>query len=345
MADPEEAFFYHALNILCRSDYSQINSIRKKFVNWQEAWRELGNHKIDPQEEHLKLEKAGIKIVLRENKDYPALLREIAHPPFGIYFSGKDIKTLKNPAIAIVGTRKATPEGKESARHFAGRLAEGGLSVVSGLALGMDAAAHEGCLDKNGITLAVLPGGLDRVYPRLHENLARRILDAGGALISEYPPGTPIQPYRFLERNRIVSGLARGILVIEAGLRSGSLASARFATEQNRDVFVLPGSVKHPNYKGSNLLIRAGAELVTEPEQILQDWGMLPEENKSEIRSDDELEIVAILQVLLSHKSPLEIDKIAELAKLDTQTVSQALSLLVLTDRINESPLGYSPKK
>jgi len=345
MAGPEEASFYHALNILCRSDYSRINSARKKFANWQEAWRELGNRKVDPQEERSKLKKAGIEIILRENKDYPKLLEEIAHPPFGIYFSGKDIKTLGKPAIAIVGTRKATPEGKELARHFAGRLAEGGLCVISGLALGMDAAAHEGCLDKNGITLAVLPGGLDRIYPRFHENLAHRILDTGGALISEYPPGTPIQPYRFLERNRIVSGLARGILVIEAGLRSGSLASARFATEQNRDVFVVPGFVKHPNYKGSNLLIRSGAELVTEPEQILEDWGMLPEENKSEIRPDDEPEIVSVLQTLLVSKSPLEIDKIAELAKLDTQTASQALSLLVLTDRINESSLGYSSKK
>ena len=107
----------------------------------------------------------------------------------------------------------------------------------------------------------------------------------------------------------------------------------------------MPGFVKHPNYKGSNLLIRSGAELVTEPEQILEDWGMLPEENKSEIRPDDEPEIVSVLQTLLVSKSPLEIDKIAELAKLDTQTVSQALSLLVLTDRINESSLGYSSKK
>ncbi len=345
MADSEEAFFYHALNILYRSDYSKITSLHKKSKSWQEAWRELGDRHIDPQEERSKLTRAGIKLVLQEDPSYPLLLREMAHPPFGIYFLGKDIKVLEKPAIAIVGTRKATPEGKELARNFASRLARGGLSIVSGLALGIDAAAHAGCLEENGTALAVLPGGLDRIYPRCHENLAHEILRAGGALISEYPPGTPLQPYRFLERNRIVSGLARGILVIEAGLRSGSLATSRFATEQNRDVFVVPGPIRHPNYKGSNLLIRSGAELVTEPEQILEDWEMLPHENGSGIRPEDEPEIASVLQILLASNSPLEIDKIAELAKLDTQTVSQVLSLLVLTDRINESSLGYFPKK
>jgi len=345
MTEPKEADFYHALNIACQADYSKLTKLRKRFGNWQKAWENTGSGKSDPGGISERLNGDNLKLILQDDPAYPKPLREIPHPPFGIYVLGNKPEITAKDSIAIVGTRKATPEGKTLARQFAGKLAQAGLTVVSGLALGIDASAHEGCLAENGVAVAVLAGGLDRIYPRTNEMLARQILESGGWLISEYPPGTPILPYRFLERNRIVSGLARGILVVEAGLRSGSLATARFATEQNRDVFVVPGPVKHPNYKGSNLLIRSGAELVTEPEQILEDWGLLAEENASEIRPDDEPEAVVILRALLLGKSPLEIDKIAELTKLDTQTVSRTLSLLVLTDRINESSLGYSPKK
>ncbi|MFH0890620.1 MAG: DNA-processing protein DprA [Candidatus Liptonbacteria bacterium] len=347
MKEPKEADFYHALNICHQADYAALGKIKDRFGSWAKAWQSGAGRGTSPEKASRELSALDIKLILREDDDFPSSLREIPHSPFGLYVLGRNLGPSDKPdkIVAIVGTRKATPEGKALARQFAGKFAARGLVVVSGLALGIDAAAHEGCFSENGRTVAVMPGGLDRIYPRTNETLARKIMDTGGVLISEYPPGMPILPYRFLERNRIVSGLSRGVLIVEAGLRSGSLATARFAMEQNRDVFVLPGPVRHPNYKGSNLLIRAGAELVTEPEQILEDWDLLPEEDKSAIRADDSRETVSILTVLLSSKSSLEIDKIAELVKLDVQTTSQALSLLVLTDRINETPLGYSAKK
>ena len=182
-------------------------------------------------------------------------------------------------AIAIVGTRRATPDGKSTARRFAAELARAGIVIVSGLAFGVDAAAHEGCLDAEGKTVAVLACGLANIYPRNNEPLAKKILAQGGAIISEYPPDMPAYPSRFLERNRIVSGLSKGTLVIEAPERSGSLATARFALEQNRDVFVVPGPIAHPNFKGSHALIRQGAELVTTPEDILESYGIAREKS------------------------------------------------------------------
>lgn len=340
-----ESFFYHTLNSFYRSDYSLLAKSLQKHSDWETAWEKEDGNMERAEKEWLRLEKSGIRLVLEEESAYPAQLREIPLPPFGIYLKSTDIPELSAESLAIVGTRKATPEGKAMARLFADKIAASGPAIVSGLALGIDAAAHEGALDGNFKTIAVLPGGLDHIYPRTHESLAGRILSGGGVLLSEYPPGTPILPYRFLERNRIISGLSRGVLVIEAGLRSGSLATARFATEQNRDVFVIPGPVRHPNYKGSNLLIRSGAELVTEPEQILEDWGLSQEKTGLKIEPEDDPPTSLIIGIILENKNPLEIDKISELANLDTRTVSQVLSLLLLTDRIDESPAGYSAKK
>ena len=279
--------------------------------------------------------------------NFPILLGEISHSPSGLYVSG----TLPLPSamtIAIVGTRRATPDGKVLARHFARDLARYGLSIVSGLAFGIDAAAHEGCLDAGGHTVAVLPCGLDRIYPRSNVRLAERIVETGGALVSEYPSGTEALPYRFLERNRIVSGLARGVLVIEAPVRSGALVTARFAAEQNRECFVIPGAMSHPNYVGSHELIRKGAELVTKPEHILEALGVAMETTgtkettevlKEKFKlSDNE---VNIFDYLSSIRAVAEIDKIITTVNVQPQAANIALTMLLVKGLIKEEGSGY----
>ena len=282
--------------------------------------------------------------ILKDATHFPRPLAEIPNPPRGIFFSGH-VPPENALVVAIVGTRRATPVGKSLARNFARALARHGIAIVSGLAFGIDAAAHEGALDARGPTLAVLPCGLDRIYPRSHEALARKILENGGALISEYPPGTEALPYRFLERNRIVSGLARGTLIIEAPERSGALVTARLAAEQGRDCFVVPGPVTHPNFMGSHQLIRKGAELVTCPEDILEAWGLMEEPTetvKTQIEtwglSDDE---VKILQYLSSLKVAAEVDKIITTANVQPQVANIAIGFLLIKGLIKEVAGGY----
>jgi len=197
----------------------------------------------------------------------PAQLEAIPDPPAALFVKG-DASLLLRPQIAIVGARRAQPPGLANARRFAEGLSAGGLLVTSGMADGIDGAAHEAALDAGAPTVAVIGTGPDRVYPRKHHALARRIA-AGGAIVSEYPPGTGALPYRFPQRNRIIAGLSLGVLVIEAGLKSGSLITARQAGEQGREVFALPGSIHNPLAEGCHSLIGEGARLVQRPEEIL----------------------------------------------------------------------------
>lgn len=199
---------------------------------------------------------------------------------------------------------------------------------------------HKGCLDAGGLTIAVLACGLDSVYPKSNERLAGEILAAGGALISEYPPGTPPLPHRFIERNRLVSGLSAGIVVIEAPEKSGSLATARFATEQNREVFVVPGPADHRNFSGSHGLIRNGARLVSRAADILEDLNIAEPSGGIGAGETDEEKI--IFEIIKNSPEPLGIDKITEIAELESRTVSQTLTLLLLKNIVKENGEGYS---
>ncbi|AZV92471.1 DNA protecting protein DprA [Bordetella sp. J329] len=209
---------------------------------------------------------------------YPDALRQLADPPLLLYLEGNP-QVLARPAIAIVGARNATPAGKQNAYAFASALASAGWVVVSGLARGIDAAAHAGALDGAPplapATVAVLGCGPDIIYPAAHAELARRIIGQG-AILSDYPPGTPPLPGHFPRRNRLVAGLAQGTLVIEAALRSGSLVTARLAADNNREVFALPGSIHAPLARGCHALIRQGAKLVETLEDILEELPAIP---------------------------------------------------------------------
>ncbi len=214
----------------------------------------------------------GHHLVAWDDPDYPRALLELGHAPPSLYFVGRR-EFLNRPALAIVGSRHATAQGTDDARNFAQALADAGITIVSGLALGIDAAAHEGALRGAGSTLAVVGTGLDRVYPARHRDLARRIAASGG-LLSEFAPGTPPRASHFPRRNRLISGLARGVLVVEAAPQSGSLITARYAGEQGREVFAIPGSIHSPLAKGCHQLLREGAKLVETAQDVLDELGM-----------------------------------------------------------------------
>lgn len=214
----------------------------------------------------------GNELVTWDDDDYPRALLELGFAPPVLFFRGRR-ELLNRPALAIVGSRNASAQGMDNARAFARALSDAGLTIVSGLAIGVDAAAHEGALEGASSTLAVVGTGLDRVYPARNRDLAHAIADRG-ALLSEFVPGTPPRAMNFPRRNRLISGLARGVLVVEAAVQSGSLITARYAGEQGREVFAIPGSIHSPLAKGCHRLIREGAKLVETAADVLEELGL-----------------------------------------------------------------------
>lgn len=217
------------------------------------------------------LSASGHDCLILHDPRYPPLLREIPDPPPLVFVRG-DISALSTRQIAVVGSRNPSPSGRRIARDLARGLVSAGFTITSGLALGIDAAAHSGALEADGITIAVAATGLDRVYPRRHQELAETIVERSGALISEFPTGTGPKAEHFPRRNRIISGLSLGTVVVEATSRSGSLITARFAAEQGREVFAVPGSIYSPLSRGCNELIKNGAKLVQTVEDIVEEF-------------------------------------------------------------------------
>lgn len=275
-----------------------------------------------------RLERLGVQVLTWADDQYPPLLREIAASPPVLYVRGA-LTPEDNWAIAVVGTRRMTRYGEEVTRRLVSELVQAGLTIVSGLALGVDRQAHQVALESGGRTIAVLGSGIDRIYPASNRSLARRIVE-NGALVSDYPPGTPPDAANFPPRNRIISGLARGTLVVEAGERSGALITARFAAEQGRDVFAVPGSILSPHSRGTNQLIREGAIPVLEARDILEALNMVQVETQREARSllpenETEMRILAVL----SHE-PMHMDEIGQATGLDAATVAGTLTLMEL---------------
>lgn len=290
-----------------------------------------------------------IKTVLLGEKSYPHLLREIKNPPPKLFIKGL-LPQENEICISIVGTRKAGEEGKVLAREISFELAKRGFTIVSGLAFGIDAEAHIGALKAKGKTIAVLANGLDFIYPISHKNLAMNILKEGGCIISEYEEGEKPLPYRFLERNRIISGLSIATIIIEAPKRSGSLATAHYALEQGREVFVFPGNIKNKNYEGSHLLIRNGARLVTKLEDILED--LLPTlenygftlpfvEKTKEILDEKELLIIEAIK----KEKAISLDKLLQITNLEIQDLNEKITFLLIEGKIEEINGLYKIKK
>jgi len=261
---------------------------------------------------------------------YPEILKKIPDPPKILYFRGKLLKN--ETCLGIVGTRRASDYGKEIAFSIARDLAEAGLTIVSGMARGIDTMAHKGALEGEGRTIAVLGTGLDEksIYPQENLKLARKILETGGCLISEYPAGTPGLKQNFPERNRIISGISLGVLVVEGRLKSGALITANWARKQKRKIFAIPGSIHSKNSQGPNLLIKKGAKLAESANDILKELN-LPKIKKKKLKGKSFAENL-ILKVL--SEGNLSVDKIIEKTKLSPQKVSATLSLLEIEDKV-----------
>ncbi len=287
----------------------------------------------------------GNRVVTLADHDYPKSLLTIADPPPVLYAKG-NISLLTRQAIAIVGSRNATKQGLENAERFAQALSTAGLTVISGMALGIDASAHQGALlhvtsaRDNGSTVAVTGTGLDLVYPARHRDLAHKIA-AAGCLLSEYPLGTPAIASNFPRRNRIISGLSLGVLVVEAAAQSGSLITARSALEQGREVFAIPGSIHSPLSKGCHLLIRQGAKLVESAQDILEElrWhsDSSPVKTTAPAAQGDPL-CDALLAA--AGYDPVSVDQLAERSHLSAAEVQAGLLTLELDGKIELLPGG-----
>ncbi len=278
--------------------------------------------------------------------DYPAALLNIADPPLLLFMLGSLVPKADNSltldtlnCLAIVGSRNPTPQGEVNARQFAQSFGGAGWCVVSGMALGVDGAAHEGALAGGAPTLAVVGTGLDRVYPKRHLALAHKIAEQG-ALISEYPLGTPPLPGNFPRRNRLIAGLSQGTLVVEAALQSGSLITARLAAEQGREVFAIPGSIHAPQSRGCHALIRQGAKLVESAQDILEDLRITtPTAQVTPIPIGDPLVDPEGLLKAMGY-DPVSLDALQARTGLDTATLQARLLELELQDAVARLPGG-----
>jgi DNA processing protein len=294
------------------------------------------------------LEQPGHHFVPVGSDAYPALLAGIADPPIGLFISGNpDVLSL--PQLAIVGARNPTPTGRENAHDFAAHLAGCGLTITSGLALGIDAVSHEGALHGGGSTIAVCGTGLDINYPRANQDLAAAIA-AKGALISEFPLGTPALKSNFPRRNRLISGLSLGTLVVEAAVQSGSLITARLAAEQGREVFAIPGSIHNPLARGCHQLIRQGAKLVETADDIFAELRALtgtlraarPAASTSASEENSRPALDKDYEILLDALGfePASVDSLIERTGLKADEVASMLLILELEGRIEPYPGG-----
>lgn len=275
----------------------------------------------------------GQTILTLGDEAYPESLFEIADPPNVLYVRGNP-KLLNKPGLAMVGSRNATPQGLQTAEGFAKALAAAGLCIVSGLALGIDAAAHRGALAASGETIAVIGTGADRMYPASNKELARRILERG-AIVSEFPLGTPAMSANFPRRNRIISGLSRGVLVVEAAPESGSLITARLAGEQGREVFAIPGSIHSPLARGCHKLIKQGAKLVETANDVLEELGHI-----TSLESLSETPRVAGTNLVLTAlgQDPCSLDELLERTALSTDQLLGELLTLELSGQVSPLP-------
>lgn len=272
--------------------------------------------------------RGDITVIGLDDPAYPMLLRETSSPPLVLFIRGR-AELLQSRGLTVVGTRAATRYGLQAARLLLEPLARWGVSIISGLAFGIDAAAHESALAVQGPTLAVLGSGIDQITPVSNTGLGQRILDCDGAIVSEYPPGTAVQKHHFPQRNRILAGLAKATLVVEAGPRSGALITAKMAAEEGREVFAVPGPIDRETSLGTNELIKNGAAPATSAADILKGLGLdspeiVPENRQIDVPTETEM---IVLQLL---REPRHVDELVTMSTLDASVINATLSILEL---------------
>ncbi|MEK7653280.1 MAG: DNA-processing protein DprA [Patescibacteria group bacterium] len=354
---PEEAKYWLAFSQINKIGPVKFRKILRYFNNLKNAWQAdtasfiksgieeklaqeiiILRSQINPDEEWEKLAKEKVNFVTITDESYPPLLKEIYDAPPILYFRGS-LEPLYNFCLGVVGTRKFSPYGRQAAKEIVSDLSRQGITIVSGLALGIDAIAHEACLQAGGLTAAVLGSGLDwqNIYPSQNRYLANKIIESDGAILSEYPIGTMPAKFTFPMRNRIISGLSLGTLVIEAPESSGALITAKHALEQNREVFALPGSIYSVNSQGTNNLIKQGAKMVTKADDILEEFNLrqiagFTKEKKIVPESQEEEMIIKILS-----QEPTHIDKIANESKLKINALASLLTMMEIKGMIKDA--------
>jgi len=280
------------------------------------------------------IQEQGISVLTWDDPEYPRRLKETNQPPPVLYLRGSLLQE-DQWTVALVGTRRVSNYGRQVTQELAGALARNGITVVSGLARGVDGLAHQACLDNGGRTLAVLGCGVDRIYPPEHRRLAERIL-ANGALISDYPPGTPPEAANFPPRNRIISGLSQAVVVVEAGKKSGALITAAFAAEQGREVFAVPGNIYAPQSKGANLLIQEGAQVLLNVDNVIESINLDHIDQHRAARSVLPADAVEARLYELLSREPLHVDEIRTLTDLPIEKVSAALTIMELKGLVRQ---------
>jgi DNA processing protein len=290
--------------------------------------------KWDLDQELERIEATGANVLTWENPNYPNLLLEIAAPPPVLYVKGS-LRESDAWAVAVVGTRRASSYGKEVTRQLADALARNGITIISGMARGIDSVAHQAALEAGGRTIAVFGCGIEHIYPPEHRKLAQQIMEHG-ALVSDYPIGTPPEGKNFPPRNRIISGLSLGVLVTNAGKRSGALITADYAAEQGREVFAVPGSILTKGSVGANDLIQDGAKLVAKPEDILEELNLTMIAEQTEARQV--LPTDAKEASLLDHLSsePTHVDEIRQQVGLPIAQVTSTLAMMELKGMVRQ---------
>lgn len=282
-----------------------------------------------------RVEEGGVSVLTWEDEAYPELLREIPAAPPLIFVRG-GFEPVDRWSVAVVGTRRLTAYGRQVTRDLVAGLVRNGVTVISGLARGIDAVAHRTALEEGGRTIAVMACGIDKIYPPEHRDLAREIIDGRGAIISDYPFGSEPESAHFPARNRLISGLSLGVLVVEAGEKSGALITSRFALEQNREVFAVPGNINSPASIGTNRLIQQGGKLVTRVEDILEELNlkMVAEQAVANVVLPETAEEAALISQLSSQ--PVHIDELARLTGLPSSLVSGTLTIMELKGMVQQ---------
>jgi DNA processing protein len=316
-----------------RHDLRQVTGIGEEVARHITGWREA----IDLDAELARIEQAGIRVVTRDDADYPSHLREIYDPPLALYLRGT-LSERDKLAVGMVGSRRTTLYGQEMARKLSYQLARAGVTVVSGLARGIDTAAHTGALQAKGRTVAVIGCGIDVVYPPENKKLAEQIVEKGGAVVSEFPFGVKPDRQNFPMRNRIISGWSLGVVVVEANLKSGALITAKQAYEQGREVFAVPGRADSILSRGTNQLIKDGAKLTEDVEDILGEFGYLFPREKAE--PDTVIELTDLERQVIKAIGDEEVlvDEIIRATGLTSASVSATLLGLEMKRVVKQLP-------
>ncbi len=332
---------------------SELEALRLKPLSIESILNREFHKKAE--DELNKVKDLGGDILILDDGNYPALLKEIPDPPIVLYVMGNWRECFEMPCIAVVGSRRCSTYGENACVMITEELAQRGICIVSGLARGIDSVAHRAALKANGRTIAVLGTGIDDVYPKENKRLVEKILENGGAVISQFPLQTPPLKDNFPYRNRVISGLCLGVLVVEASERSGSLITARYALEQNREIFAIPGNITSRNSIGTNYLIKTGAKLVQQWQDVVSE---LPADTCSKILSKqpekindsqesrksrlaDLTQVESKVYKVLSTDEPLHFDTIVEIVQVSVSDLSTALFVLEMRGLIRSLPGNY----